>query len=155
MRNASTRPVFVASVHSEHCCLCESDLINFDVLLTVRFSIFILVINQPDVQNFFYDKFSSYIYMFIRKSKLCYFDLLTMSTWCSKHVEAWNKFIAKQILCIKLVNFQDKYTEMYGQQNIKIYQIGFVKAAVFWVDRRNKNRAGTRVSHMLWELMCK
>ena len=33
------------------------------------------------------------------------FDLLTMSTWCSKHVEAWNKLIVKQILCIKLVNY--------------------------------------------------
>jgi len=25
-----------------------------------------------------------------------------------------------KILCIKLVNYQDKYTEMHGQQNIKI-----------------------------------
>ena len=33
------------------------------------------------------------------------FDLLTMSTWCSKHVEVWNKLIVKQILCIKLVNY--------------------------------------------------
>ena len=33
------------------------------------------------------------------------FDLLMMSTWCSKHVEAWNKLIVKQILCIKLVNY--------------------------------------------------
>ena len=24
---------------------------------------------------------------------------------CSKHVEAWNKLIVKQILCIKLVNY--------------------------------------------------
>ena len=38
---------------------------------------------------------------------------------CSKHVEAWNKLIVKQILCIKLVNYEDKYTEMLGQQNIK------------------------------------
>ena len=42
-----------------------------------------------------------------------------MSTWCSKHVEAWNKLIVKQILCIKFVNYKDKYTEMHGQQNIK------------------------------------
>jgi len=42
-----------------------------------------------------------------------------MSTWCSKHVEAWNKLIVKQILCIKLVTYLDKYTEMHGQQNIK------------------------------------
>jgi len=32
------------------------------------------------------------------------FDFLTMNTWCSKHVEAWNKLIVKQILCIKLDN---------------------------------------------------
>ena len=42
---------------------------------------------------------------------------------CLKHVEAWNKLIAyckTKILCIKLVNYWDKYTEMHGQQNIKI-----------------------------------
>ena len=33
------------------------------------------------------------------------FDLLTMSTWCSKNVEAYNKLIVKQILCIRLVNY--------------------------------------------------
>ena len=33
------------------------------------------------------------------------FDLLMMSTWCSKHVEARNKLIVKQDLCIKLVNY--------------------------------------------------
>ena len=33
------------------------------------------------------------------------FDLLTMSIWCSKHVETYNKLIIKQILCIKLVNY--------------------------------------------------
>ena len=38
------------------------------------------------------------------------FDLLTMRTWCSKHVQAWNKPTVKQILCIKLVIYQDKYT---------------------------------------------
>ena len=41
---------------------------------------------------------------------------------CSKHVEAWNKLIAKQkSLYIKLVNYWDKYTEMHGQQNVKIW----------------------------------
>jgi len=39
---------------------------------------------------------------------------------CSKHVEASNKLIVKQkSLCIKLVNYWDKYTEMHGQQNVK------------------------------------
>jgi len=44
-------------------------LINFDVLLTVHLSIFILVINQLDEQNLFYNKFIS-------------------CTMCSKHLEA-------------------------------------------------------------------
>ena len=39
---------------------------------------------------------------------------------CSKHVEAWNRLIVKQkILCIKLANYRDKYTDMHGQQNVK------------------------------------
>jgi len=38
---------------------------------------------------------------------------------CSKRVEAWIKLIVKQILCIKLVKYWDKYTEMHGQQNVK------------------------------------
>ena len=36
----------------------------FYVLLTVHLSIFILVINQIDAQNLFYDKFISCLYMF-------------------------------------------------------------------------------------------
>jgi len=38
---------------------------------------------------------------------------------CSKHVEAWNKTYCETNLCIKLVNYWDKYTEMHGQQNVK------------------------------------
>jgi len=39
--------------------------VNFDVLLTVYLSIFILVINELDAQNFlFYNKFISCLYMF-------------------------------------------------------------------------------------------
>jgi len=45
---------------------------------------------------------------------------------CSKHVEAWNKFIVKQKnLCIKLVNYLYKYTEMHGQQNVKKMEVLF------------------------------
>ena len=48
---------------------------------------------------------------------------------CSKHVEAWNKtYCETKILCIKLVNYWDKYTEIYGQQNVKIWnkvEIGY------------------------------
>jgi len=29
----------------------------------------------------------------------------------------------KQILCIKLVKYRDKYTEMHGQQNVKTLQV--------------------------------
>jgi len=32
-------------------------------------------------------------------------DLLMMSTWCSKHVEAWNKLIVKQNFVHHLVNY--------------------------------------------------
>ena len=42
---------------------------DFDVLLTVRLSIFILVFNQLDAQNLFYNKFISCIYMF--RALLC------------------------------------------------------------------------------------
>jgi len=33
------------------------------------------------------------------------------------------KLIVKQILCIKLVKYRDKYTEMHGKQNVKIKYI--------------------------------
>ena len=54
--------------------------------------------------------------------KICFtINLFHASTCFEHHVfESWNKFIVKQILCIKLVNYEDKYTEMHGQQNIKI-----------------------------------
>ena len=50
----------------------------FDVLLTMHLSIFILVSNQLDAQNLFYNKFISSVYMFqahvliVRGSKLYY-----------------------------------------------------------------------------------
>jgi len=40
---------------------------------------------------------------------------------CSKHVEAWNKLICKtKILCIKLVNYWDKYTENISVATTKL-----------------------------------
>jgi len=57
---------------------------------------------------------------------------------CSKHVEAWNKLIVKhKILCIKLVNYWDKYTEMHGQQNVKknIYLYMQVFGFLQWNNR--------------------
>jgi len=51
---------------------------------------------------------------------------------CSKHVEAWNKTYCKtKILCIKLVNYWDKYTEMHGQQNVKITEKDSQKTKVY------------------------
>jgi hypothetical protein len=38
-----------------------------------------------------------------------------MSSCCSKHVKAWNKYIEKE--CVKLV-INQIYVEMRGQQNI-------------------------------------
>jgi len=39
--------------------LCENDIPDFDVLLTVRLSIFILVINQLDALNFIISLFQA------------------------------------------------------------------------------------------------
>ena len=47
------------------------------------------------------------------------FALLTMSTQCSKHVEAWNKLIIKFSVSSWLI-LRNKYIEMHGKQNIKI-----------------------------------
>ena len=81
-------------------------IFNFGVLLTVHLNIFILVINQLDALNLFYNKFILCLYIFrapcahrqevkiifysiwIPEAVKYNFDLLTMSTWCSKHVEA-------------------------------------------------------------------
>jgi hypothetical protein len=46
-----------------------------------------------------------------------------MSTCCSKHVQAWNKYIEKE--CFKLV-INQSYVEMRGQQNIKNLQAKFM-----------------------------
>jgi hypothetical protein len=67
----------------------------------VHLSAFMLVINQLDAQNLFYNKFilsqpvhGTATYRCDETRGCSYnFDLLTMSTWCSKHVEAWNKLI--------------------------------------------------------------
>jgi len=55
---------------------------------------------------------------------------------CSKHVETWNKFIERQnILCIKLVNYRDKYTEMHGQQNLKrMYEHGCLQNSLTYLS---------------------
>ena len=72
----------------------ENVTIFVDIFLTVHFSIFILVINQLDAQNLFYNMFISCLYMF----------LAHVLQTC----RGINKLIVKQILCIKLVNYYDK-----------------------------------------------
>ena len=68
-----------------------------------------------------------------------------MSTWCSKHVEAWNKCIIKFSPSSWLILI-NKYIEMHGQKNIKIYLsvcYGFA-----WPNRAsfNKHRRGDTVN---------
>jgi len=53
-------------------------MLFFDVLLTVHLSIFISVFNQLDAQNLFH-------------ASTCFEHM------SSKHVQAWNKLIVKQI----------------------------------------------------------
>ena len=119
-------------------------IIFFD--LDVHFKNFISVFNQLHAQNLFYNKF---YFMPLHVSSTCshhqevkislhslwyhhtyrcddtrgcvtHFWPLGDEHMCSKHVEAWNKTIVKQMLCIKLVKYWDKYTKMHGQQNDKI-----------------------------------
>ena len=58
----------------------------FDVLLPVHLSIFILVINQFDAQNFCFP-------VSLFHASTCFKHM------CSKHVEARNKLIVKQKFC--------------------------------------------------------
>jgi len=44
--------------------ICVDTWVDFDVLLTVHLSVFILLINQLDEQNLFYSNFISCLYMF-------------------------------------------------------------------------------------------
>ena len=45
-------------------CVIIKEMNTFDILLTMHLSIFILVINQLDTQNLFYNKFMSCLYIF-------------------------------------------------------------------------------------------
>jgi len=108
---------------------------DVDVLLTMHLSIFILVINQLDAQNFCFTLslfrastcFKHHVPI-TRRSKLyyiasgiitpiggcpvhrmttyrsddtrgCVIQFWPPNTWCSKHVEAWNKLSVKQTFC--------------------------------------------------------
>jgi hypothetical protein len=92
-----------------------------------------------------------------------------MSTCCSKHVEAWNKYIKKE--CLKLVSNQN-YVKMHGQQNVKfciaeqakpIYKYKNIKTklykdnAAIWYNKicRNSWLARQTVTHqsVLYRMM--
>jgi len=66
---------------------------QFLLLKKNRITIFILVINQLDAQNLFFNKFINPctgrppICVMISEAVQYSFDLLMMSTLCSKHVE--------------------------------------------------------------------
>jgi len=77
--------------------------IFFDILLTVHLSIFISVFNQLGAQNLFYTYRRD-----DTRGCLMQFWPPDDEHMCSKHVEAWNKFIVKQIFYIKLVKYWDK-----------------------------------------------
>ena len=70
---------------------------------------------------------------------------------CSKHVGAWNKtYCETKMLCIKLVNYWDKYTEMqHGQQNVKKLNLCFL----VWSDLHHKVHTCVK-SKYFWKTLC-
>jgi len=103
------------------------------------------------------DKFFSCLYMFrahvliIRRSKLHYTasGIITPKVWwyqrlCNAILTSWwwahvfetcrgmkETYCKTNILCIKLVNYWDKYAEMHGQQNVKIWRKYFVRCRIW------------------------
>ena len=77
---------------------------KFDVLLTVHLSIFILVINQLDAQNLFYNKYISCLYMFRAPCAHRQEVKLLLYSLCYHHTETseWSK-ITKIILVILVI----------------------------------------------------
>ena len=76
------------SVHLYLADLASQDIY---VLLTVHLSIFILVINQLDTQFFCFT-----ISLFHDSTCFEHHVLIIRRSWCSKHVQAWNKLSVKQ-----------------------------------------------------------
>jgi len=119
-----------------------SILLRIKRVLESYYPFFISVFNQLDAQNVFHNKF--------------YFMPLHVSSTCAHHQEVkialhslwyhhtyrWQsrarverglvlKRIVKQILCINLVKYWDKYTEMHGQQNVRIQGVS-KRVLQFW-----------------------
>ena len=140
----------------------------FYVLLTVHLSLFTSVINQLVVQKFCFtislfhactcfghmrsssrgqncitQPLVSFSPIGVKDTRGC-----VMQFWppddehmCPKHVQAWNKTYCKaKFLCIKLVKYWDKYTEMHGQQNVKILKLFYWRWRI--VCRHHADRQG-------------
>jgi len=64
-----------------------------------------------------------------------------MMNTCARNMYRYEiKHIVKQILCIKLVKYWDKYTEMHGQQNVKILSIYMKYICLFVIYISNQPR---------------
>ena len=94
------------------CKRCRLSSRNFEVLLTVRLSIFVLVITQLDAQNLFYNKFISCLYIFRapcahrQEVKIVLHSIWYHPTYrCPSGAQVERGSIVKQILCIKLANY--------------------------------------------------
>jgi len=83
--------------------------------------LFTSVFNQLDAQNFLSQPVHETATYGCDDTRGCVMQFCSpdYEHMCSKHVEAYNKLIVKQILCIKLVKYWDKYTQMHSQQNVK------------------------------------
>jgi len=110
-------------------CNSESSLYGWATMPTL----FISVINQLDAQNFCFTIslfhastcFEAHV-LIIRRSKLYYRRLcnaILTSWWWTRALETCRgmkyTYCKTKTLCIKLVSYWDKYTEMQGQQNVK------------------------------------
>jgi len=51
------------------------------------------------------------------------------------------KLIVKQISCIKLIKYWDKYTEMHGQQNVKKLLVFVFQSNFIYRNERNLKNA--------------
>ena len=92
-----------------------------------RASQYIYLSNKPTwcTKFLFYNKFISCLYMFrahvliIRRAKLHYTASGIITHVLETCRDMKQTYCKTKILCIKLVNYWDKYTEMHGKQNVK------------------------------------
>ena len=87
----TVKPLFWEGKHSMQ--LQNNTTANFDGLLIVHLSIFILVINQLDAQNLFYNKFIWCLYMFWPPCAHCQEVKIVLCSLWYHHTETseWSK----------------------------------------------------------------